>query len=97
PVSATRVCNGGKLAAYSLIPSTVYSNCVSLLRYCMLLPTAEMVRVAADRLRDVVSRTPLIRSDALSAAAGTDVYLKCENLQRTGSFKLRGAYNALAT
>src|SRR4051794_5637831 len=63
----------------------------------MLLPTADMVRAAAELLRDVVIRTPLIRSAALSAAAGTDVYLKCECLQRTGSFKLRGAYNALAT
>ncbi len=38
-----------------------------------------------------------MRSAQLSACAGTDVYIKCEHLQRTGSFKLRGAYNALAT
>src|SRR3954470_24888545 len=61
------------------------------------LPTAEMIRAADARLRDVVIRTPLLKSPELSERAGVDVYLKCENLQRTGSFKLRGAYNALAT
>ena len=62
-----------------------------------MLPSAADVIAAAHRLRGVIERTPLIRSTALSDAAGTDVYLKCEHLQRTGSFKFRGAYNALAT
>ena len=62
-----------------------------------MLPTPAEVLAAAHRLRGVIERTPLVRSDALSDAVGADVYLKCENLQRTGSFKLRGAYNALAT
>ncbi|MEO8620295.1 MAG: threonine/serine dehydratase [bacterium] len=62
-----------------------------------MLPSASDVIAAAHLLRGVVERTPLVHSRALSAAAGVDVYLKCENLQRTGSFKLRGAYNALAT
>ena len=44
----------------------------------------------------MIERTPLVASPALSARAGVDVWLKCENLQRTGSFKLRGATNALA-
>ena len=52
---------------------------------------------AAHRLQGVVERTPLLHSTALSAKAGRDIFLKCENLQRTGSFKLRGAYNALVT
>jgi threonine dehydratase len=56
-----------------------------------------MIHDAADRLRGVALRTPLVRSTELSEHLGTDVYLKCENLQRTGSFKLRGAYNVLAT
>lgn len=43
-----------------------------------------------------MERTPLVRSPALSARTGVDTWLKCENLQRTGSFKLRGATNALA-
>jgi threonine dehydratase len=61
-----------------------------------LLPSPADVIAAAHRLRGVVDRTPLLRSAALSERAGTEVWLKCENLQRTGSFKLRGATNALA-
>ena len=55
------------------------------------------VLAAADRIRPLVKRTPLLRSDPLSAIAGGDVYLKLENTQTTGSFKLRGALNVLAT
>ena len=55
------------------------------------------VIAAADRIRPLIKRTPLVRSDALSAIAGGDVYLKLENRQITGSFKLRGALNVLAT
>lgn len=60
-------------------------------------PDAGDVRDAAVRLSRVVRRTPLERSDALSEAAGADVFLKLEGMQRTGSFKLRGAYNYVAT
>ena len=56
-----------------------------------MLPTPAEVLAAGFRLRDVIVRTPLRHVSELG-----DVYLKCENLQRTGSFKLRGAYNALA-
>jgi threonine dehydratase len=62
-----------------------------------MLPSPTEVLAAAHRLRAVVDRTPLVHSTALSAQCGTDVYLKCEFLQRTGSFKLRGAFNALAS
>jgi threonine dehydratase len=55
------------------------------------------VIAAGDRVRPLVKRTPLIRSAALSDIAGGDVYLKLENTQTTGSFKLRGALNVLAT
>jgi threonine dehydratase len=55
------------------------------------------VYAAADRIRDVVRRTALRFSAALSEHTGTDVYLKLECEQITGSFKLRGAYNALAS
>jgi len=60
------------------------------------LPSPAEILAAAHRLRSLVERTPLLPSAALSARAGVDVWLKCENLQRTGSFKLRGATNALA-
>lgn len=52
---------------------------------------------AARRIEGVCVRTPLRRSDALSAIAGHDVHLKLECEQVTGSFKLRGAFNALLT
>ncbi len=55
------------------------------------------VIAAADRIRPLVKRTPLELSGALSAIAGGPVYLKLENQQITGSFKLRGALNFLAT
>ena len=61
-----------------------------------MLPSATEVLAAAHRLRGVVERTPLVPSAALSARTGGDVFLKCEQRQRTGSFKVRGAYNALA-
>ena len=51
---------------------------------------------AARRIRDIVRPTPLERSASLSVAAGADVWLKLETLQRTGSFKLRGAVNAVS-
>jgi threonine dehydratase len=56
---------------------------------------AEIAR-AADLLHDVVAPTPLEYSRWLSDLVGGDVFLKCENLQRTGSFKLRGAYVRMA-
>jgi threonine dehydratase len=55
------------------------------------------VLAAADRIRPLITRTPLVRSAALSDFAGGDVYLKLENAQVTGSFKIRGALNVLAT
>ena len=48
---------------------------------------------AASILRGVAARTPLLRSDALSAELGVDAYVKPEMLQRGGAFKFRGAYN----
>jgi threonine dehydratase len=51
---------------------------------------------ARELLIDVISPTPLLYSRVLSEQAGGPVYLKCENLQRTGSFKVRGAYTRIA-
>ena len=58
---------------------------------------ASDVLAAARRLEGIARRTPLERSAWLSERARTDVWLKLETHQRTGSFKLRGAYNAVAT
>lgn len=50
------------------------------------------VELAREQLEGVVHRTPLVTSRVLSQRCSTSAYLKCENLQRTGSFKIRGAY-----
>lgn len=55
------------------------------------------IEAAAARLSGISEVTPLDHSRTLSHACGADVYIKLENLQRTGSFKIRGAYNRLAT
>lgn len=51
------------------------------------------IESAARRLAGIIIGTPLLPADALSDAVGAQVRLKCENLQRAGSFKIRGAYN----
>ncbi|MEU6562051.1 threonine ammonia-lyase [Nocardia nova] len=56
----------------------------------------DRISAARDMLAPVMRRTPLIASRVLSERTGTDVRLKCENLQRTGSFKPRGAYFRIA-
>lgn len=58
---------------------------------------ASSAAAAAERIAGVVRETPLVRSAAFSDATGADVYLKLENQQHTGSFKLRGATNCLMT
>ncbi|MCX4993608.1 threo-3-hydroxy-L-aspartate ammonia-lyase [Streptomyces sp. NBC_00568] len=52
------------------------------------------VRDAAARIKDVAHRTPVLRSRTLDAMVGAEVFVKCENFQRIGAFKFRGAYNA---
>lgn len=62
----------------------------------VILPTVADVDEAARRLAGVALHTPLLSSAALDAITGGRVFLKAETLQRTGSFKFRGAYNKLA-
>lgn len=56
--------------------------------------TLDDVRDAAARLKGIAHRTPVLRSRTLDALVGAEVLLKCENFQRVGAFKFRGAYNA---
>lgn len=58
--------------------------------------TWDDVAGAAGRLRDVAHRTPVLTSRTLDEALRARVFFKCENLQRMGAFKFRGAYNAIA-
>ena len=56
----------------------------------------DQVKAAADRLRGQANRTPIHTSRTLNEIVGGQVFLKCENYQRVGAFKFRGAYNAIS-
>jgi threonine dehydratase len=62
-----------------------------------ILPTAADIAAAAKRLLGVAVRTPLINAAVLDDLLGAKVFLKAETLQRTGSFKFRGAYNKISS
>ena len=59
--------------------------------------TIDDVRAAARRLGNRIHRTPVISSQSFDDASGCNVFFKCENLQRAGAFKIRGALNKLLT
>jgi threonine dehydratase len=59
------------------------------------LPVFEQIRDAAARIAPHARVTPVLRSDALDALCGAELYFKCEHLQRGGAFKFRGACNAV--
>ncbi|MBW8897830.1 MAG: threo-3-hydroxy-L-aspartate ammonia-lyase [Massilia sp.] len=59
------------------------------------LPTYDDVVQAAGRIAGVANRTPVLTSRTVDEAFGAQVFFKCENMQRMGAFKFRGAYNAL--
>jgi len=60
------------------------------------LPTIDDVRAAAERLRGHAHVTPVLRSATADARTRASFFFKCENLQRMGAFKFRGAFNAIA-
>jgi threonine dehydratase len=57
--------------------------------------TMASIREAHERIRDKIHRTPVMTSEVLDAMAGSRLYFKCENLQKVGAFKARGATNAV--
>jgi len=62
----------------------------------MELPTYTDVVEAAERIRGVAHLTPVLTSRTANSLAGAELYFKCENYQRMGAFKFRGAYNSIA-
>jgi threonine dehydratase len=60
------------------------------------LPTYADVVSAARQIAGIAHRTPVVTSKAIDARTGAQLFFKCENLQRAGAFKFRGAYNALS-
>ena len=53
------------------------------------------IRIAHERIRSHIHRTPVLTSSRLSEASGASLFFKCENFQKTGAFKARGATNAV--
>ncbi|MGV9172533.1 MAG: threonine/serine dehydratase, partial [Promethearchaeia archaeon] len=51
---------------------------------------------AHERIKDAINKTPVLSSRTLNEKVGAEIFLKCENLQRVGAFKMRGAYNAIS-
>ncbi len=63
----------------------------------LVLPDFAAVQRAAARLQGIATRTPVMTSRTADEATGARLFFKCENLQRMGAFKFRGAYNAIAS
>jgi threonine dehydratase len=58
-------------------------------------PTLQDIRAAAGRIRPYIHHTPVLTSSALNGMCGTELFFKCENFQKVGAFKIRGATNAV--
>ena len=58
-------------------------------------PTLQDIRDAAQRINPYIHRTPVLTNSSLNEKVGAQVFLKCENLQKMGAFKFRGACNAV--
>src|SRR5207253_8557530 len=58
-------------------------------------PSWEAILAAHARIASRIHRTPVVTSTSLNAMTGAQLFFKCENLQKTGSFKIRGASNAI--
>ena len=61
----------------------------------MQLPTFEEIVEAHDRIRPFIHKTPVLTSRQLNSIFGAELFFKCENLQKVGAFKFRGATNAV--
>ena len=58
-------------------------------------PTLDDIRQATERIRPYAHRTPVLTNESLNQKVGAQIFLKCENLQKVGAFKFRGACNAV--
>ena len=61
----------------------------------MYIPTFDDVRIAHKRIKPYIHRTPVLTSSFMNELTGADLYFKCENFQKAGAFKVRGASNAV--
>src|SRR5690554_2519429 len=58
-------------------------------------PSLEDIRRASERIAEYIHRTPILTSTAIDEMAGCSIFFKCENFQKVGAFKARGAANAI--
>ncbi|MCH7413233.1 pyridoxal-phosphate dependent enzyme [Belliella sp. R4-6] len=58
-------------------------------------PTLEEIRIAHQRIQPFIHKTPIMSSEAINQMAGCEIFFKCENFQKVGAFKARGAANAV--
>ena len=58
-------------------------------------PTFDDILEAAERIRRYAHKTPILTSETLSSMCGAELFFKCENFQKVGAFKFRGAVNAV--
>lgn len=65
------------------------------MRWIILIPTINDIHQAAERIQPYAHRTPILTSTSLNQQVGAEIFLKCENLQKVGAFKFRGACNAI--
>lgn len=61
----------------------------------MILPSIDDVHKATERIKPIIHRTPVLSSKSINQIVGADIYFKCENFQKVGAFKFRGASNAV--
>ena len=59
------------------------------------IPDLEIIRKAHDRIQAFVHRTPVMTSESINRITGAKIWFKCENFQKVGAFKFRGATNAV--
>jgi threonine dehydratase len=60
-----------------------------------MIPDLSTIRLAADRIHPYIHRTPVLTSQSINSILGTEIWFKCENFQKVGAFKSRGACNAV--
>ncbi|MDX1641205.1 MAG: pyridoxal-phosphate dependent enzyme, partial [Balneolaceae bacterium] len=60
------------------------------------IPTYQDIETASERIADAAHKTPILQSSYFNNLTGADLYFKCENFQKVGAFKFRGALNAIS-
>ena len=73
-------------------PSLIFISMTETINF----PSLEAIKAAHQRIQPFIHRTPILKSEAINSMAGCKIFFKCENFQKVGAFKARGAANAVA-